>query len=203
MKEDRRIRKTKSSIKKAFTTLLQNKDLDKITIRDITSEADVNRGTFYLHYEDKYMLLNDMEDECISELSHLTHFNHINGETVEEISQLFIENVLTKILQHIDDNLEFYHTILQLERTSKLEEKISELMKENMSRYMSINHEIDGIPEMYFHSYVAGATINTIKYWVLDPHRISVEELTHHIYKIVFNGPLRIMAEYKYQKNHA
>lgn len=50
---------------------------------------------------------------------------------------------------------------------------------------MSINHEIDGIPEMYFHSYVAGATINTIKYWVLDPHRISVEELTHHIYKIV------------------
>lgn len=54
---------------------------------------------------------------------HLTHFNHINGETVEEISQLFIENVLTKILQHIDDNLEFYHTILQLERTSKLEEK--------------------------------------------------------------------------------
>ena len=111
MKEDRRIRKTKSSIKKAFTTLLQNKDLDKITIRDITSEADVNRGTFYLHYDDKYMLLNDMEDECISELSHLTHFNHINGETVEEISQLFIENVLTKILQHIDDNLEFYHTI--------------------------------------------------------------------------------------------
>ena len=203
MNEDRRIRKTKSSIKKAFTTLLQNKDLDKITIRDITSEADVNRGTFYLHYEDKYMLLTDMEDECISELSHLTHFNHINGETVEEISQLFIENVLTKILQHIDDNLEFYHTILQLERTSKLEEKISELMKENMSRYMSINHEIDGIPEMYFHSYVAGATINTIKYWVLDPHRISVEELTHHIYKIVFNGPLRIMAEYKYQKNNA
>ena len=76
-------------------------------------------------------------------------------------------------------------------------------MKEHMSRYMSINHEIDGIPEMYFHSYVAGATINTIKYWVLDPHRISVEELTHHIYKIVFNGPLRIMAEYKYQKNNA
>ncbi|MBN6785625.1 TetR/AcrR family transcriptional regulator [Staphylococcus capitis] len=203
MKEDRRIRKTKSSIKKAFTTLLQHKELDKITIRDITTEADVNRGTFYLYYEDKYMLLSDMEDECISELAHLTDFNQIDGDTVEAISELFIDRVLTKILQHIDDNLDFYQIILQLDCRSKLEEKISLLIKQNMNRYMSINHEIDGIPEMYFHSYVAGATINTIKYWVLDPNRISVDELTHHIYKIVYNGPLRIMAEYKYKMNHA
>lgn len=178
------------------------KDLDKITVRDITSAADVNRGTFYLHYEDKYMLLSDMEDECISELSNLTEFNQIDGNTVEAISELFIDNVLTKILQHIDDNLEFYHVILQLDRRSKLEEKISLLIKENMNRYMSINHEIDGIPEMYFHSFVSGATINTIKYWVLDPNRISVAELTHHIHKIVYNGPLRIMAEYKYKLNN-
>ncbi|MBH4730722.1 TetR/AcrR family transcriptional regulator, partial [Staphylococcus aureus] len=40
MKEDRRIRKTKSSIKQAFTKLLQEKDLEKITIRDITTRAD-------------------------------------------------------------------------------------------------------------------------------------------------------------------
>ena len=73
MKEDRRIRKTKSSIKKAFTQLLKEKKLDKITIRDITTQADVNRGTFYLHYEDKYILLNDMEDFVF--LIRLSSFN--------------------------------------------------------------------------------------------------------------------------------
>ena len=54
MAVDRRVRKTQSAIKKAFIQLLKQKDLDHITIHDITEAADINRGTFYLHYEDKY-----------------------------------------------------------------------------------------------------------------------------------------------------
>lgn len=51
MIEDRRVRKTKQAIKNAFIQLLNKKDLEKITIQDITELADINRGTFYLHYE--------------------------------------------------------------------------------------------------------------------------------------------------------
>ncbi|MDN5611768.1 MAG: TetR/AcrR family transcriptional regulator, partial [Staphylococcus equorum] len=69
MPEDRRVRKTKSAIKNAFIQLLEEKELEKITIQNITQLADVNRGTFYLHYEDKYILLSDMEDEFISRLA--------------------------------------------------------------------------------------------------------------------------------------
>lgn len=200
MREDRRIRKTKSSIKHAFTQLLKEKDLEKITISDITNRADINRGTFYLHYEDKYLLLNDMEDECISELSNIAKFNEIHGGDVDEISRLFIDKILHNILQHIFDNLEFYQTILQLERKSRLEEKLSHLIKENMLKYLHIDSEIDGIPKMYFHSYVSGATMSVIKYWVQDTKRISVEDLTQHIYKIVYKGPLKIMAEHRYNQ---
>lgn len=200
MKEDRRIRKTKSAIKKAFIQLLKEKDLDKITVQDISDQADINRGTFYLHYEDKYTLLSDMEDEYISEIWSLTQFNQFNANSPETIADEFINNTLTKILQHIADNMDFYHTILQLDRKSKLEDKIYFLIKENMQKYISVNNEIDGIPEMYFHSYVAGATISIIKYWVQDEHRISVDELTQHMFKIVYNGPLRIMAENHYAR---
>lgn len=69
MIEDRRVRKTKQAIKNAFIQLLNKKDLEKITIQDITELADINRGTFYLHYEDKYILLSDIEDEYISDLA--------------------------------------------------------------------------------------------------------------------------------------
>ncbi|NFW02796.1 TetR/AcrR family transcriptional regulator, partial [Staphylococcus aureus] len=93
MKEDRRIRKTKSSIKQAFTKLLQEKDLEKITIRDITTRADINRGTFYLHYEDKYMLLADMEDEYISELTTYTQFDLLRGSSIEDIANTFVNNI--------------------------------------------------------------------------------------------------------------
>lgn len=202
MKEDRRIRKTKTAIKRAFTELLKQKDLDKITVQDISNSADINRGTFYLHYEDKYMLLTDMEDECISEVWSLSQFNKFEGSDPEAIANNFINNNLKSVLQHISDNMDFYHTILQLNRKSRLEEKIYSLIKNNMQKYISIDNEIDGIPEMYFHSYVAGATISTIKYWVQDEERISVEDLTEHIYKIIFNGPLRIMIENHYKRTH-
>ena len=46
MKEDRRIRRTKSAIKEAFIDLLNEKEIEKITIQDITKRADINRGHF-------------------------------------------------------------------------------------------------------------------------------------------------------------
>ena len=69
MVEDRRVRKTKNAIKQAFIKLLAEKELERITIQDITTLADINRGTFYLHYEDKYLLLSDLEDEILAGLA--------------------------------------------------------------------------------------------------------------------------------------
>ena len=54
---DRRSRKTRIAINNAFWNLMHKKDFEDITIRDITEEADIHRATFYLHYEDKYDLL--------------------------------------------------------------------------------------------------------------------------------------------------
>ena len=107
MKEDRRVRKTKSAIKHAFIQLLKERGLENITVQDIADKADINRGTFYLHYEDKYLLLTDMEDECIDQISKFTQFSEIQGDNVEMIATLFIDKVLRNIIQHVYDNLDF------------------------------------------------------------------------------------------------
>ena len=44
-----------------------------------------------------------------------------------------------------------------------------------------------------------GATISIIKYWVQDDSRISVNDLTKHIFNI-YNGPLRIMIQNHYKR---
>lgn len=199
MKEDRRVRKTRSAIKSSFIELLNEKELEKITIQDIADRADINRGTFYLHYEDKYLLLSDMEDEFISQMTFLNHLHNIMEKNPEDTAKNFINIILKNMLQHISDHITFYQTILQLNRKSKLEEKIYSLIGENMQKYISKNHEIEGIPEKYFHSYVVGATISTVKFWVNDPQRLSVEDLTNHIFKIIYNGPLRIMVQHQYK----
>ena len=55
---------SKAKIKAAITELLlKNSDFNSITIRKITEKAQVNRSTFYLHYQDKYDLVDKLAHE--------------------------------------------------------------------------------------------------------------------------------------------
>ena len=54
---DPRIKRTRKLIYEAFGALLAEKDFQSITVQDIAERAEVNRATFYAHFEDKYALL--------------------------------------------------------------------------------------------------------------------------------------------------
>jgi AcrR family transcriptional regulator len=70
-KVDRRIAKSQEAIKKAFIELMSEKNFDDITIQDISDRANVSRGTIYLHYLDKFDLLDKLIEEHINELREL------------------------------------------------------------------------------------------------------------------------------------
>ena len=72
-KKDRRIRKSQELIKKAMIELMAKKDFDSITIQNIADKADVSRGTIYLHYTDKYDLVEKMIAEHIDILYDLNY----------------------------------------------------------------------------------------------------------------------------------
>ena len=55
---DRRIRKTRKQLKDCLISLLKTKRIQDITVRELTEMADLNRGTFYLHYKDVFDLWN-------------------------------------------------------------------------------------------------------------------------------------------------
>lgn len=65
-KIDRRRRYTLSVIREAFFALLAEVGFAKMTVADICRRADINRGTFYLHYEDKFALLDTLIDEALA-----------------------------------------------------------------------------------------------------------------------------------------
>lgn len=64
-REDRRTRYTKAMIHRAFFDLLREKGFDRVTVTDLCKRSDINRGTFYLHYVDKYALLDEVIDEAL------------------------------------------------------------------------------------------------------------------------------------------
>jgi len=56
MEKDRRIRRTQAAIWSAFLKLIFEKDINKITVKELCEQADINKSTFYLHYRDIYDL---------------------------------------------------------------------------------------------------------------------------------------------------
>lgn len=70
---DLRVTKTKQNINKAFMVILSKKPFEKITIKELSNLACINKSTFYLHYKDIYDLRESVEDEfvalCVNEIS--------------------------------------------------------------------------------------------------------------------------------------
>ncbi|ARB41473.1 MULTISPECIES: TetR/AcrR family transcriptional regulator C-terminal domain-containing protein [Mammaliicoccus] len=195
MAEDRRVRKSKRAIKQAFIQLLKENNLDRITIQQISDLADVNRGTFYLNYEDKYALLDEMENEQIEKIKGFVDIRKMDLSTknsdrfIEDFANKIIKNVIT----HIEHNIEFYQVILNLERKSQIEEQLADIVRSNIKHLIGNKDNVFGIPENYYLSYVVGSMMSMIKYWVSDENRVSVEELVNYVSTIASTGPLSIM----------
>ncbi len=67
-KSDRRVSRTRRSLREALMSLILEKGYDAVTIEDITTRADTGRTTFYLHYRDKEELLLESINEVVDGL---------------------------------------------------------------------------------------------------------------------------------------
>ena len=83
-KTDPRILRTRKLIMESFIELSGKKDFKDITIKDITTEAMINRATFYYHFEDKYDLLEKVLSEVL--LINLNYEVYEEHELNEEVN---------------------------------------------------------------------------------------------------------------------
>ena len=80
------MRRTRHAIMAAFAQLLEERPMNKITVKDIVDRCDVNRNTFYYHFQDIYALLEwTLSEDC----RHLLESKVKRGDWKESIVALF------------------------------------------------------------------------------------------------------------------
>jgi len=62
---DARVRYTQRVLKEALLSLLAEKPINKITVKEVCALAELNRATFYAHYSDCFALLESIENELV------------------------------------------------------------------------------------------------------------------------------------------
>ncbi|GGE50930.1 TetR family transcriptional regulator [Pullulanibacillus camelliae] len=113
-KLDPRIVRTRQLIMNAFEELAKKKDFSKITIKDITTKATVNRATFYYHFKDKYDLADYMLKTAISRdvIDPLPDYDKINEDIVTRIF-LSITHFLSSLHKECARSYEAFGTTIE------------------------------------------------------------------------------------------
>ena len=66
---NRSVRNTRRKLREGLLTLMAERPIQEISVKELTEMVDVNRGTFYFHYADLYALLRDMEQEFFDDFA--------------------------------------------------------------------------------------------------------------------------------------
>ncbi|WP_414051958.1 TetR/AcrR family transcriptional regulator [Macrococcus animalis] len=196
--EDRRIRKTKKSIRNAVLELMLEKPFENITVNDIAAQADINRGTFYLHYIDKYELLEVIENEMIERIITLQQTMDIN-KIIQE-NNLFQEMYIKKIMYILKEDKLFFKVMLHPSLNTTFEYKFRKIIQENFERLIDLEY-IQGVPFKYYFSFISSAQIGVIKQWVRTDMQESPEEIASFAYEMAYNGPIRLLQQELKKKN--
>ncbi|CAI6067780.1 TetR/AcrR family transcriptional regulator [Cohnella sp. JJ-181] len=163
-KVDRRILRTRDAITKAFLELVSEKDLDHITINEIADRANVNRGTLYLHYTDKYDLL----DQCIKD--HLDKM--MDACALPGINPI---DDLTPMFSYFEAHFAFFHTMLSNRKTSMFRERLLQsIAAGTKDKIGPLAAKQNMNLELVAH-FLASAFVGTAEWWILNRMPLSAE----------------------------
>ncbi|MEH7401547.1 TetR/AcrR family transcriptional regulator C-terminal domain-containing protein [Gottfriedia acidiceleris] len=162
-KVDPRIIRTRQLIKDAFIDLLQEMDLNKITVNRIAERATVNRVTFYLHYRDIQDMMENMALEMGERLG-LIMRGSTTFKSIEETDSVRLLN----LLEHIAENAKFYKVVLASTKTPIFTEQLLKIITETITKRREIDslHIKTDIQKDIIIWYGSSALIGTIVSWL-------------------------------------
>lgn len=187
-KDDLRKIKTRMALDGAFTSLIKEKSFDDISVKDITERAMINRGTFYMHFQDKYELLNAYETELLSGLSkNLME----NIDEHQKLTRKMAKDIAIKTFEYVDINSERIIALFNNPGVKGFEQKIQEYMSAYYRDKVSqiLNPEKVKVDINYLIAYITGAHISLMKRWLENQRRESWEELAQILEIISVKGP--------------
>ncbi|MCT9852302.1 TetR/AcrR family transcriptional regulator [Priestia megaterium] len=172
VKVDRRIARTQEAIKKAFLELMSEKSFDSITIQNIADRANINRATVYLHYLDKFDLLDKIMEE---------HIENMSDFCESEADLNWIDSTI-HCMEYLESNYLFFSTMLASEgaryfRNRFLQHNIEEFKKDvDITKGKNLGQNEDVIVE-----FVANAYVGVVEWWLKNEMPYSPKEMAEKV----------------------
>ena len=184
-KEDRRVRRTKKLLTQALTQLLQEKQINEITVKELTDLADMNRGTFYLYYKDMFDMLEKIEDgmfEALDAIVSLHEHDDVSQQT---------KPILLDLFRFIEDNQEMCRVLLSPHGDMNFLHRLNEVVREKCLKAWPVIRKEKGEADFDYHySFVVFGCAGIIRAWVNRNCPESAEKMAEMAYGMILRGSL-------------
>ncbi|PGL71308.1 TetR/AcrR family transcriptional regulator C-terminal domain-containing protein [Bacillus sp. AFS055030] len=191
---DPRVIRTRQLLQDALITLLSDKEFEAISVQDITKKANVNRATFYSHYEDKYQMVRQIVREKLVDLDKA--MKNVDFSMYDQNPHSLDEMTLQSyfhLFDHIEKNSYFYKVLLKRQGPNIFRRKLYEVLSttfETGFAFIQPKKNKYLVPEDLLVSYVSGATLSVISFWVENDMPYTKKHMAEYLLKISRNGIL-------------
>lgn len=166
MLQDRRTRKTKQAIFRAFNELMQDKRYVNITVQNIIDRADIGRTTFYAHFGTKDELLE----------SYIDYIFDVIIDNVEE-SEIAKTIPIKQIFEHLSGHNQMLKNLLISEGGDLLFQKAHNYWEKRLTYYFVDQEKKDGIPLDLLKEHIIHSAIGLIQWWSKNDMPYTAEEM--------------------------
>lgn len=187
-KTDRRVERTRSSIIKAFKEMIIEKDFKQITIKELAERANINRKTFYLHYESMEEILFDLTIELSDQIFEmLVEKGYFSSEGYD--IQILVD-ILDEI---INSNYELTKKLVSANSYRFFSRNIKDIIKESFIRKIKNKTNLTPYTMNIVGDYIGSGLAKVLKDWFEDPGDLSSSEIALLISTLIYGGMRSIM----------
>lgn len=186
MSEDRRIRKTREVLKNSFFSLLSQKSVNQITVKEIVELADINRSTFYHYYSDVSNMLVCIEED-------------IYQQFVDLISENLKKKIERKTTSHTTTSLDFLADIGTIAKNNSafcrcifsdygdiaFLNRLNNLIELNTKELFNELFERNYKEGAFLYSFIKGGVLGILKRWMDNDFNESPEEISIITYELI------------------
>lgn len=176
MGQDARVRYTKMVIQNTFISLLREKALNKITVKEICTLSEINRTTFYKYYADAYDLMDKIEDAVLKELQ----------DIMQQSMQEGIYKTLIQILEKMKENGQLYMTLFSKNGDINFPTKIFQMCYKESAAH--INQQFSSLTDAektWMYVYVVQGSSGILNYWIAGGMEQSPKEVAGFIENLI------------------
>lgn len=191
--EDRRVVRSHCSFRIALIELIEEKGYEALTVNDLCTRANLNRGTFYNHFRDKDDMIQSFEGEILESLEQ--YQSVLSNLEIRDLLKLRIAKKplppLVELFDCLREHGDFLHAMLGPQGDSAFAPRLRDAVCTDLvTKALNEHYRENPTPFVnYYIAFYANAYMGVILRWLETGMRESSEEMARIAMRLLFIKP--------------